>query len=126
MAQTFITKGTGERKKFKSGMQRDVSQTKPRFDLITPKNLPYQETMLYRWADLMQRGAQRYSARNWEKAEGEEELERFRESAYRHFMQWFCGETDEDHACAVMFNLSGAEFVKWKMQQTKHLPSKIS
>jgi hypothetical protein len=45
------------------------------------------------------------------KARGLEEYERFRESAFRHFLQWFNGETDEDHAAAVYFNINGAEYV---------------
>jgi hypothetical protein len=36
----------------------------------------------------------------------------------RHFLQWFRGETDEDHASAVFFNVNGAEFVKDKMRES--------
>ena len=37
----------------------------------------------------------------------------------RHFMQWICGEQDEDHAVAVMFNIQGAEYCKWKLHNKK-------
>jgi hypothetical protein len=68
---------------------------------------------------LMNRGAVKYGDRNWEKANSQEELDRFKASAFRHFMQWMAGEDDEDHASAVMFNLSGAEMVKQKMKGGK-------
>ena len=67
----------------------------------------------------MGRGAEKYSDRNWEKASSKKELNRFKEAAFRHFMQWFDGEMDEDHAAAVFFNISGAEFVKAKLQKRR-------
>jgi hypothetical protein len=116
MKKEFITKDSGERAQFNSGMQRDIQTGKPRFDLILPKDLKYNETLLYRWAMLMTRGAEKYDERNWEKAEGEEELNRFKASAFRHFMQWYAGEDDEDHCSAIMFNLQGAEYCKTKLK----------
>jgi len=110
--KNFITKDSGKREKYNSGMQRDTNEEKARFDLILPEGIPYDEQLLTRVANLMARGAVKYNARNWEKASSKEELDRFRESAFRHFMQWICGETDEDHAAAVYFNIMGAEYVK--------------
>lgn len=111
----YVTKDSGERLEYASGMRRDVNEGKPRFDLICPLGLPFEEQMLTRYAGLMQRGAGKYGVRNWEKAEGEEELSRFRESAFRHLMQWLLGADDgEDHAAAVMFNITAAEYVRWK------------
>lgn len=92
-------------------MVRDTNEGKPRFDLIIPALTSYEQSMLYRWAMLMARGAKKYTERNWEKASTIEEMNRYRESAFRHFMQWYCGEDDEDHAAAVMFNMQGAEYV---------------
>ena len=117
----FITKQSDEQMKFSTGMERDVSKDKPRFDLIIPIQIPYKDQLLTRWAELMTRGAKHYSARNWEKAETIEEFERFKESALRHLMQWICGETDEDHAAAVLFNIQGAECVKWKIREKLRL-----
>lgn len=113
----YETKDSGERATFDTGMVRDVTTGKPRFDLISPAELPYEQTMTYRHAMLMARGAEKYGDRNWEQAETAEEQARFRESAYRHFMQWYHGETDEDHASAVYFNVAGTEYVKWQMDQ---------
>ncbi len=104
----FITKDSGQRQQFSTGMQRDVSGDKPRYDLVDL-------SMLKRWAELQSRGAKKYGDRNWEQAETQEELNRFKESAFRHFVQWISGETDEDHAAAVFFNISGAEMVKGKL-----------
>jgi hypothetical protein len=111
----FTTKDSGKRQEFNTGMKRDVQENKPRFDLITPLYVPFNEQIITRWANLMARGAEKYDARNWEKASTQEELDRFKASAARHFYQWLCGEVDEDHAVAVMFNIQGAELVKRKL-----------
>jgi hypothetical protein len=112
----FETKDSGKRLEYESGMLRDADSTKPRFDLIIPEGIPYEDQILTRFAGLMQRGANKYSARNWEKANGQAELDRFKESALRHLMQWYCGETDEDHAVAVFFNIMGYETIKYKIK----------
>lgn len=110
----YETKDSGERQQYSTGMQRDVNTGKPRFDLIMPVDLPYESQMLTRWAALMARGAEKYEDRNWEKAGTLEELHRFKESAFRHFVQWLNGEYDEDHAAAVFFNIQGAEYVMYR------------
>ncbi len=102
----FTVKDSGERQQFESGMVRDVEEGKVDYSLI------FDGPMLERWAAHMTKGAKKYSARNWMKATGEAELERFKRSALRHLIQWLRGDTDEDHAAAVMFNLNGCEFVK--------------
>jgi dATP/dGTP diphosphohydrolase len=115
---TFVTYDSGERQRYESGMQRDISEGKIRFDLIAPLDLPYEEQMITRWAGLMTRGAVKYDARNWEQADGPEEYHRFRESAIRHFLQWFLEADDrEDHAAAVLFNIQGAEYVRYQMEK---------
>jgi hypothetical protein len=111
----FKTKDSGKRSEYESGMVRDTNEGKARFDLIHPKGIPYKEQILTRFAELMARGAVKYTARNWEKATGEAELLRFKESALRHCEQWFCGETDEDHAVAVFFNIMAYEATKYKL-----------
>jgi hypothetical protein len=108
--QPFITKDSGERQEFSTGMKRDVQTDKPRYDLIGSG-----WDLIKRWAELMGRGAIKYGELNFEKAATEEELRRFKASALRHMIQWFHGETDEDHASAVCFNLAGAEMVKKKL-----------
>lgn len=115
----FQTKDSGKRSEYASGMVRDTNEGKPRFDLLLPKGVPFHKQMLTRFAGLMSRGAEKYEARNWEKARGTEELERYYDSAFRHLMQWISGETDEDHAAAVMFNIMAGEYVKDKIDESK-------
>lgn len=103
-------KDSGKRIEFDSGMVRDVTEDKVDFSLIMDG------PMFHRWAEHLTAGAKKYDARNWMKASGAAELDRFRESALRHMIQWFYGATDEDHAAAVMFNLNGAEYVLQKLR----------
>lgn len=104
----FETKDSGKREEFESGMVRDTQENKTLYHLV------FDGPMIHRWAELLTRGAKKYSEGNWMKAEGEAELNRFRSSAARHFVQWLMGEQDEDHAAAVMFNINGVEYIKRK------------
>jgi hypothetical protein len=106
----YKTKDSGKRKDFKSGMRRDIQDGKPRYDLIDPK-------FLRRIADLLARGAEKYGENNWQLANSGEEMDRFKASGFRHFMQWFEGEDDEDHAAAVVFNLMAAEHLKRRLNK---------
>lgn len=112
----FITKDSGERQQFNSGMVRDVQADKPAFHLILPKLVPFEEQMWTRVGKLLARGAKKYSERNWEQANSQEELDRFISSELRHSMQWACGERDEDHGAAVIFNIIGGEYVRGKLE----------
>jgi hypothetical protein len=102
----FVTKDSGERLKFESGMQRDVETGKKDYSLCLSG------PMFERWAALLTRGAIKYERNNWMKARGNAEEERFIRSAFRHFVQWINGEKDEDHGAAVFFNINGAEYVR--------------
>lgn len=103
----FITKDSGKRQEYQSGMRRDIQEGKPRYDLVIPLDEP--NSMLKRWALLLERGMTKYGFRNWELADSMEECIRFKSSAFRHFIQWMEGETDEDHAAAVFFNIQAYE-----------------
>lgn len=120
MTKEFITKDNKEHKEFSSGMKRDTEEAKPRFDLILPEGQRYDETLLYRWAMLMQRGAKKYAYRNWEKANSIEELERFKSGTWRHFIQAMSGEVDEDHFSAVCFGLNGIIYLMDKLKVDIH------
>jgi hypothetical protein len=114
---SFTIKDSGKRKEFQSGMVRDVTEGKINFWRILTG------PMFKRWAIHLTKGAEKYpdikpGISNWTLASGDEELSRFKDSAFRHFIQWYNGETDEDHAAAVFFNLNGAEYVKEKMNET--------
>jgi hypothetical protein len=117
MVADYETKDSGERAEFDGGMVRDTNKGKARFDLCMPEGVPYKEQLLTRFADLMARGAEKYTARNWEKATAGPELARFKESMLRHAFQWYCGETDEDHAAAVLFNIMAYEATAYKLRR---------
>ena len=101
-------KDSGKREQFAGGMVRDTAEDKIDYSLVLDG------PMFKRWAEHLTKGAKKYAKRNWMKARGEVEYNRFRESALRHFIQWWEGNQDEDHAAAVMFNINGAEFIKAK------------
>lgn len=110
MSNNFVVKDSGERRQFESGMVRDVDTNKVKFHLIASG------PMFKRWAEHLTKGAVKYSENNWMLAEGQAEFDRFRASAFRHFMQWYYGDRDEDHAAAVFFNINGAEYVGAKLE----------
>ena len=111
----YEIKDSGERQQFKSGMVRDVTENKFDYSLVLDG------PMFKRYAEHLRKGAVKYSKRNWMKADGPEEYNRFRESALRHFLQWFWGDQEEDHASAVFFNINGAEYVKEKWSGSEPL-----
>jgi hypothetical protein len=115
LTEGFVVKDSGERKEFASGMVRDTATGK--VDYSRALDGP----MFDRWAAHLTRAEAKYpdvalGVPNWTLAAGNEELTRFRKSALRHFLQWFRGETDEDHASAVFFNINGAEYVRKKLE----------
>lgn len=116
---TYITKDSGKRVKFESGFNRDLQEGKPRYDLI-----PHE--MLKRLADLYSRGAVKYGENNWRLAKDKVELDRFKASAFRHFMQWFSNsDIEEDHASAIIFNVMSFEWhTKHKQDEKKKTDKK--
>ena len=106
----YVVKDSGKRTEFASGMVRDVSEGKIDYSLVLDG------PMFKRWAEHLTKGAAKYNKRNWMKAAGQEELDRFKESALRHFLQWYWDEIDEDHGSAAIFGINGAEYVKEKLE----------
>ena len=110
----FTVKDSGERRHFDSGMVRDTSKGKPEYWRV------FEGPMFKRWAEHLRKGAIKYPDigpmnANWTLANGREEEARFKESALRHFMQWYFDEEDEDHAAAVYFNINGYEYTKGRI-----------
>lgn len=105
-SKMFTVKDSGVREQFDSGMVRDTTEGKTDYALVLDG------PMFKRWATHLTKGAIKYAKRNWMQANGDAELERFKESALRHFIQWYYGDRDEDHAAAVFFNINGAEYVR--------------
>lgn len=98
-------------------MVRDTQDGKARFDLLFAGSVPYEHQFITRVAQLLERGAKKYGTNNWQLADSEEEMERFKASAMRHLAQWIAGETDEDHAAAVVANLLFAETTEFKRKR---------
>lgn len=90
----FVTKDSGKRQEFESGMVRDTQDGKPRYDLIPTEGL-------HRLADLYARGAEKYDDNNWQKGQP---YSRVYASLFRHLIAWREGERTEDHLAAVAWN----------------------
>lgn len=95
MEDKFEVKDSGEREEFDSGAVRDTRTGKGRYDLVSP-------FALRRLAIVYEKGAKKYSPRNWEKGMN---ISRFVDSAQRHIEQFKMGLTDEDHLGHAVFNL---------------------
>lgn len=91
----YETKDSGKRAQYATGAQRDTNEGKGRYDLIPPEPMK-------RLAQLYERGAIKYDARNWEKGIP---VSRCFDSAFRHLYQALAGDEDEDHLAAVLFNV---------------------
>ena len=91
----YVTKDSGAREQYKSGMVRDTREDKGRFDLITP-------IALRRLAQLYERGARKYADRNWEKGAP---LSRFLDSAMRHLADYLEGKREEDNLASAAWNI---------------------
>jgi len=94
--KVYETKDSGERRTFDTGARRDTATGKGRYDLLPPK-------ALHHLAQLLERGADKYGARNWEKGMP---LSVYLNSATRHLFQLLARHDDEDHAAAVLFNVA--------------------
>lgn len=98
----FATKDSWTRKEFSNGFVRDDDWSKLRYDLIPT-------SMLERLAWLYTRWAIKYWDCNWQKAIGRDAIERFKQSAWRHFIHWQNWEYDEDHWFWVCRNVFAYE-----------------
>jgi hypothetical protein len=93
-AETFKTLDSGERQQFETGAQRDTETGKGRPALQSP-------FAMRRRAALLERGAVKYDARNWEKGMP---FSRVLDSTFRHLIDYMAGDREEDHLAAITFN----------------------
>lgn len=110
----FGIKDSGARAEFDSGMVRDVEDDKIDWTLV------FDGPMLKRYAEHLTKGAKKYSPRNWAKASGQAEYERFKRSLLRHLVAFLNGEVDEDHAAACVFNLNGMLYVERRLADPEY------
>ena len=87
-------KDTGKQQQFDTGAQRDASEGKGRPSLMSPYALD-------EYSKQLERGAEKYSARNWEQGMP---LCRIFDSLMRHLWAWMLGDATEPHLGAIMFN----------------------
>lgn len=95
MAHDFAIKDSGQHEQFASGARRDQREGKGRYDLLPPY-------AIHRLAQVYEKGAKKYAARNWEKGMP---FHLFMDSAIRHTFQHLGGDRDEDHLGHAVFNL---------------------
>ena len=109
MSDDYITKDSGSRSQFSTGSQRDIVKGKGRYDLISP-------IMIERLAKLLQRGAEKYEDRNWEKGMT---LSVYMDSAMRHLFKFLEGHKDEDHLIASIWNLQALLHIEEMVKRGK-------
>jgi hypothetical protein len=88
-------KDSGGRREFGTGSVRDLANGKG-----SPHLLPLRGIMCA--ARQMERGKQKYGARNWELGQP---LSSYFDSAFRHLMKHWNGWTDEPHLDAFVWNV---------------------
>lgn len=114
----FQVKDSGVTAEYADGMRRDTTEGKPRFDLLIPTGMPYEETLLYRAAMHYMLGGKKYGDRNWEKSRTAESLGHHTEALWRHFMKFVSRVEDgEDHAAAIFWNLNAVLYTQWRLEQ---------
>ena len=85
--EEYQLKDSGKRQEFTTGAIRDTAEGKGRYDLISP-------IATKRLAIVLEKGAKKYSSRNWERGMN---LGRLIDSAKRHLDQFLEGNRGEDH-----------------------------
>jgi hypothetical protein len=88
-------KDSGTRSQFSTGAVRDAQEGKSRIDLMPVR-------AIFEVAKVMEEGARKYAARNWEKGIP---LHRFMDSGLRHALKHLRGDKDEPHLAMACWNL---------------------
>ena len=96
-----------------SGMKREDKAGKVLWDLLHPRGIKLEDSLLYGFAKHMTNGAVKHGARNWEKSDIND-MQSYRDGIFRHFEQYMNGEVDEEHHNAIMFNLMGMRTLQIK------------
>lgn len=114
----YTTKDSGKRAEHSDGVVRDTNDGKPRFDLMFPRGVPYDQQLMTRVAELYARGGVKYGDRNWEKSETEETLAHHEAAFMRHATKFLCGVEDgEDHAAAIVWNVNAVDLTRRKLAE---------
>ncbi len=114
--EEYVTKDSGNRETYDSGMVRDTQLGKPRFDLMDPVGVPYRELYSTRIAIALAKDAEEYGDRHWEKEEGEAGLAAAMFSTDLYLHKWKAGEADQDYAAYVHIGLLQAETFRFDIK----------
>lgn len=116
----YIIKDSGSKSQYEDGMQRDNTAGNPRFDLMYPKNIPYEEQLLTRVAMQYSVGGEKYGDRNWERSSSEESLAHHEAALMRHVVKFLTGVEDgEDHAAAIVWNVNAVDLTRRNIATSK-------
>lgn len=114
MTAEFAIKDSGARQEFDGGAVRDTEEGKLDFSNL----FVWFEPMGTRYVAHMTKGRSKYpdpepGVPNWSLFEATPEtLARTERSLDRHYKAYRMGQTDEDHAAAILFNLNLAEKIR--------------
>lgn len=100
---------------YSGGGVRDVTEGKPRIDLMWPLGVPFEAQMLTRVGLWLERGMRKYAERNWERFHTADALTHALASLNRHLGLYMSGDDAEDHAAAIITNVIFAETIRWKI-----------
>lgn len=124
---------------YSGGGVRDVTEGKPRIDLMWPLGVPFEAQMLTRVGMWLERGMRKYAERNWERFHTPDALVHALASLGRHYAEYMTNEAtrevctpcqqlldagyeenpechcQEDHAAAIITNVIFAETIRWKI-----------
>ena len=107
-------KDSGHRREFETGAMRDMQEGKGRCDLLPA-------CALIRLSKHYEAGANKYSARNWEKGIP---ISVMLDSGLRHIFKYLDGQTDEDHLVAAAWNILGAMWMEEKHPELQDIESR--
>lgn len=99
----FIVADSGQREEYTTGMRRDTEEGKVDWTFL------FDGPMAKRYAEHLRKGAAKYGRNNWMLAATREEYDRFARSLLRHVVSYLEGDTTEDHAAAIWFNVNARE-----------------
>lgn len=114
----FVVRDSGKKAQYDDGMQRDDPTGKPKFRLLWPEGVPYEEQLMYRVAMHYMLGGMKYGDRNWEKSCTGESLAAHADAVERHFQKFLSGVEDgEDHAAAVVWGINAVLLTRRNIAQ---------
>ena len=111
MRNIILKTMTTNNRQFDSGAQRDVADDKLRMSLVPQNEL---KRVMKRYLD----GANKYGENNWMRGMP---VSVYYDCAHRHLDAWWSGDSSEDHAAAVVWNMLCAMWTESNNNPDEHL-----